>query len=81
MSEQNGTHVSAKPRRNRQASTQKTTLQRPANDDKEAWKAYWKAQGQQWRTEPEIDVERQLYLESHLKTLLCLMVLMKLMSI
>jgi uncharacterized protein YjbI with pentapeptide repeats len=48
MSEQNG--------------TQKTTLKRPANDDEEGWEAYWKAQGQPWRTEPEIDVERQKYL-------------------
>src|SRR5207248_11040647 len=38
-------------------------LQRPANDDKDAWKAYWKAQRQPWRTEPEINVERQKYLE------------------
>jgi uncharacterized protein YjbI with pentapeptide repeats len=36
-----------------------TALQRPANDDKEAWKAYWKAQGQLWRTEAEIHQERQ----------------------
>ena len=36
--------------------------QRPTNDDKEAWKAYWKTQGQPWRTEPEIDVDRQKYL-------------------
>ena len=63
MSEQNGTNVSTKPRRNRQASTQKTTPQRPANEDKEAWKAYWKEQSQPWRIEPEIDIERQLYLE------------------
>ena len=41
---------------------QATALQRPANDDKEAWKAYWKAQGQPWRTEPVIDAERQAFL-------------------
>lgn len=63
MSEQNGVKVSTKPRRNRQASTQKTTIQRPANDDKEAWKAYWKEQSQPWRTEPEIDIEQQKYLD------------------
>ena len=35
----------------------------PSNThDAETWKAYWKAQGQPWRTEPEIDVERQKYL-------------------
>lgn len=67
MSEQDGTHVSTKPRRSRPASTQKTTLQRPANDHKEAWKAYWKEQGQLWRTEPEIDVERQKYLDERRK--------------
>ena len=63
MSEQNGTKVSPKPRRSRQTSTQNTTLEQPTNDDKEAWKAYWKAQGQPWRTEPEIELERQKYLE------------------
>ncbi len=45
-----------------QDSTQVNTLQRPANDDKEAWKAYWKTRGQEWRIEPEIDPERQKYL-------------------
>lgn len=41
---------------------QVSTLQRPTTNDQEAWKAYWKAQGQSWRTEPEIDAERQKYL-------------------
>ncbi len=45
-----------------QDGTQFTTLPRPTNGDKERWKAYWKAQGQEWRTEPEIDDERQKYL-------------------
>src|SRR5215469_8179296 len=45
MSEQDGTQI--------------TTLQRPANEDTEAWREYWQAQGQPWRTEPEIDLERQ----------------------
>jgi uncharacterized protein YjbI with pentapeptide repeats len=35
---------------------------RPANDNKEGWKAYWDAQGQPWRTEPEIENKRQEYL-------------------
>jgi len=39
MSEQNGTNVSKKLRRNRQASTKKTLLQRPANEEKEAWQS------------------------------------------
>src|SRR6266566_7021045 len=39
-----------------------STLQRPTTNDPKAWKTYWKAQGQPWRTEPEIDAERQKYL-------------------
>jgi uncharacterized protein YjbI with pentapeptide repeats len=38
---------------------QASTLQPPSTKDSEAWKAYWKAQDQPWRTEPEIDKERQ----------------------
>ena len=41
---------------------QVTALQPPTKNDKEAWKAYWKAHGQMWRTEPEIDMERQKFL-------------------
>src|SRR5437660_140687 len=41
---------------------QASTLQRPTTDDPNAWKAYWKTQGQPWRTEPEIDGDRQKYL-------------------
>src|SRR6266480_1706672 len=36
---------------------------RPLNDDKETWAEYWMHQGQPWRTEPEIDSERQKYLD------------------
>jgi uncharacterized protein YjbI with pentapeptide repeats len=36
--------------------------QRPVTDGRGLWKAYWEAQGQPWRTEPEIDVGRQKYL-------------------
>ena len=35
-------------------------------DDDRAWLAYWEEQHQPWRTEPEIDVGRQQYLEEHL---------------
>jgi uncharacterized protein YjbI with pentapeptide repeats len=49
---------------NKRDGTPSPILQRPAKDDKEAWKAYWKEQGQEWRTEPEIDVERQKYLDA-----------------
>ncbi len=66
MSELDGTQGSTKLRRNRQAGTQNvthiSTLQRPANDDWEAWETYWKTQGQPWRRQPEIDEERQRYL-------------------
>jgi hypothetical protein len=41
---------------------QVSTPQRPTTNDPGAWKAYWKIQGQRWRTEPEIDAERQRYL-------------------
>src|SRR5437588_2597257 len=41
---------------------QVTTLQRPITSDPETWKAFWEAQGQPWRTEPDIDVERQAFL-------------------
>jgi len=42
------------------------SLQRPNKDDDRAWHAYWEAQAQPWRAEPEIDVGRQQYLEEHL---------------
>ncbi|MFL5653541.1 MAG: pentapeptide repeat-containing protein [Ktedonobacteraceae bacterium] len=34
-------------------------------NDSETWKAYWKEQGQPWRTEPAIDEERQQQLLSN----------------
>jgi hypothetical protein len=52
---------------NEQNWAKKTTLQRPTNEDKMVWWAYWKAQGQPWRREPEIDEERQNYLTKQLK--------------
>src|SRR5215470_8597407 len=45
MSDQDGKQVAAVPR--------------PATEDAEAWKAYWQAHGQPWRTMPEIDTKRQ----------------------
>src|SRR5258708_2276883 len=66
MSEQDGPQASTKRHRSRHTSKQNgaqpTGMQRPSDDDKEAWKTYWKEQGQTWRTEPEIDAERQKYL-------------------
>ena len=70
MSQQDGTQSSTKQRRSRKVNTADQengrlapAAQRPTKDDTEAWKAYWKAQGQPWRTEPEIDSERQKYLD------------------
>jgi|SRR5579859_530759 len=69
MSEQDGTQSITKQRKSRKTNTahqkngkQALAAQRPDNDDKETWKAYWKTKGQPWRTEPEIDAERQTYL-------------------
>ena len=42
------------------------SLQPPNTGDDRAWHAYWQAQAQPWRTEPEIDIERQQYLDEHL---------------
>jgi uncharacterized protein YjbI with pentapeptide repeats len=42
--------------------TQLSPLQRPTTNNRDLWKAYWKEQGQPWRTEPEIDTERQKFL-------------------
>src|SRR6266516_6986111 len=69
MNEQEGTQASTNQRgsrktnaANQQNSKQTPALQRPTNDDIEAWVNYWKQQGQPWRTQPEIDEERQKYL-------------------
>src|SRR5437868_5229833 len=45
-----------------QDGAQAVALERPTSEDKEGWKAYWRLQGQPWRTEPEIDEERQRFL-------------------
>src|SRR5437763_8692572 len=49
--------------------TKATTIERPATNDPEAWKAYWEKQGKHWRTEPEIDLERQKYLDERRNTI------------
>jgi uncharacterized protein YjbI with pentapeptide repeats len=46
---------------------QAAALPHPATEDIETWKAYWQAQGLLWRTEPEIDIERQKYLDERRK--------------
>ena len=48
MSEQDGTKASS--------------LEYPDNLDSLAWRVYWEKQGQPWRTEPEINRKRQIYL-------------------
>jgi hypothetical protein len=42
----------------KQDGRQAVVQQRPTTNDQDEWKAYWKAQGQSWRTESEIDAER-----------------------
>src|SRR5436305_12334719 len=39
-----------------------SSLRHPTTNSRDEWKAYWIAQGQPWRTEPEIDAERKKYL-------------------
>jgi uncharacterized protein YjbI with pentapeptide repeats len=47
---------------NRQNNISQPALLAPSTDNREEWQAYWQALGQPWRTEPEINVDRQLYL-------------------
>lgn len=47
---------------NEQNNMQVKTLPYPSQDDRAGWQAYWQQQGQLWRSEPEIDVERQQHL-------------------
>ena len=75
MSEQDGRQSSTQQHRSRKTSTahkqngkQARAVQRPANDDTEAWNVYWEQQGQPWRTEPEIDEDRQKYLAERRST-------------
>jgi uncharacterized protein YjbI with pentapeptide repeats len=46
----------------KQDGIQVSTVQPPITGDTNAWRDYWQKRGQLWRTEPEIDVERQKYL-------------------
>lgn len=39
---------------------------RPAANDRAGWRAFWDAQGQQWRTEPEARPERQALLRERM---------------
>ncbi len=47
---------------NEQNNLQVKTLPYPSNNDRAGWQAYWQQQGQLWRSEPEIESERQQYL-------------------
>ncbi len=38
----------------------------PTTDERAEWKAYWNAQGQPWRTEPQIEKKRQKFLTERL---------------
>ena len=55
-----------KPEHTTQAAAQRhqgsPQIARPTTNEPTAWCAYWQAQNQPWRTEPEIDAERQRYL-------------------
>ena len=66
MRDQDDKQASTKRRRTNQFSkqndTQTATPQRPANNNVDAWETYWKAHGHPWRTEPEINEDRQKYL-------------------
>lgn len=43
-------------------STYHTPMWRPNVNDPTSWRTYWQANGQSWRTEPEITLKRQKYL-------------------
>lgn len=49
-----------------QESTQLSPQTYPTTNDRDEWKAHWQEHGQPWRTEPEIDPERQQYLAGRL---------------
>ena len=71
MSDQDSKQSSTKRRKSRQTSKQNgiqaPAEQSPIHDDKEARKAPdYEKQGQPWRTEPEIDANRQKYLTERL---------------
>ncbi len=51
-----------------QVNGQVSTIQRPSTNDPEAWKTYWEKLGCPWRTEPEIDTDRQKYLAERRNT-------------
>src|SRR5215472_16250939 len=49
-------------RRGQMEGSEQTNGQRQAPEGYDTWNAYWTAQGMPWRTAPEINEERQLYL-------------------
>lgn len=53
-------------RMSEQVSKPEILSQQPSTDDRKAWRIYWEALEQPWRTEPEISCERQAYLTERL---------------
>lgn len=51
----------------KQEDTSSSAVQRPTTKDKKEWEEYWKAHGQGWRTEPEIESARQRELNACLE--------------
>src|SRR5579863_6902686 len=49
-----------------QNSRQVSIAVRPPTSQRSAWYTYWQELGQPWRTEPEIDAERQAHLTQRL---------------
>ncbi|HKV56936.1 MAG TPA: pentapeptide repeat-containing protein [Ktedonobacteraceae bacterium] len=74
MSDQNGTQVNTKRRGSRTANkkneSQVSTLPCPSDDNEGKWIRYWKQQGQPWRIKPEINAERQTYLNERRRRVL-----------
>lgn len=52
-----------------QNSNQPPQPQRPTTNDHYAWHSYWTAQGQPWRSEVEIAMNRQIFLDECLATI------------
>ncbi len=78
MSQQKPNPARSKPRRataqskaipSNRPEMQKQLPVLPAPDDREGWRIYWEEHQQPWRTEPEIDEQRQSFLAERLSTI------------
>jgi len=69
MEKKDVSQASTKRRSDRQTSKQSNTLipasQRPITGDEEAWRVFWEAREQPWRTELEIDESHQPFPIQH----------------